>query len=48
MIGFGIGNRHRQAVRLQLPGAVIPWSRTRHGLSDSAQRVQLGGPFGRR
>ena len=54
-VGLRIGNRHRQAVCLQLPwsfriallmAAVLLWSGMvlRHG--DPIQRDQMGGPFG--
>jgi len=55
VIGFGIGNRHRQAAFLQLPwpfrivlltSAVELSSGTPPWLGDSVQRVQIGEPFG--
>ena len=54
VIGFGIGNRHRQAACLQQPwpfrialptSALVVSSGTPPWLGDSVQRVQIGEPF---
>ncbi len=55
-VGFGIGDRHRQAVCLPMPwpfriallmSELKQWPGIPLRLRDSAQHVQIGGPFDR-